>query len=305
MRFPPATPPLKLVSRRSTWIVAVTGGGALLGVASFIAWQATGSQRWLDLFFQGPGLVLMVALPAVQVWLSLAVRGAFLPDEPLHAAWSLIAFAAVCEFLGSVWVQWLSSRSPLNPLLHTVWWAPNTPSEIRQIGLFVGGTLRYALLSAGLLAVLRIYRKAGFLGRLGVIDWIPMGLVLAYVLNEAVELAAAIRRGKSPGLFEMLGWPVDPLLCLLLYQTRLLARSIERMGKGSIGRCWRSFSIAILLVWLGDTGIWATAFGHLPWEWTSLSWYVWLPAAGAFAAAPAYQLEAIAEAMRERGGPGQ
>lgn len=288
--------------RRSGWIRITTATGLALGLASFAAWRITGNTVWLSLFFQWLWPLLMVGLTAVEARLSLAVRHAFLPDEPLYLAWSLIGSSAVCDFVGSLCTQWLSSASPLNPLVRAAWWSASAAQELRQFGSIVGGTLRFALLSAGLLVVLRIYRKAGFLGRLKTIDWFLAAGVLLYVANETRELIVAIQHGKSPNLLEILGWPVDPLLCVLLFETRVLARSIQRMGTGYIGHCWIAFTLGILLVWLGDLGIWATAFGHLSWEWTSLGWYVWLPATGAFAIAPAYQLEAIEQAMHERTG---
>lgn len=279
----------------------VTSVGVAAGLASFAGWLATGNQFWLTIFFQGPGLVLMVGLAAVQAWLSITVRGAFLPDEPLHLAWTLIAASALFDFLGAVCTQWLGSTSVLNPFLHAPGWPPGTVLELRQLGLTVG-TLRYGLLAAGLVYVLRIYRKAGFLGRLTTVDWLLIVVVFAYLVDEGRDVVLAIGRGKSPGWREILAWPVDPLMFLLLCETRLLARSIERMGTGIIGRCWKAFTIGILLVWLGDLGNLATTWAALPWQWTSFSWYVWLPAAGAFAVAPAYQMDAIDQAMQARAG---
>jgi len=290
----------RLVPRCSSTILIVTGVGLSAGLATFAAWLVTGNQIWFTWFFQWPSIVLMVGLAALQSWLGFTVRHAFLSDEPLYWAWSLIAFSAACDFLGAVSVQWMSSGSALNPLTHFSWWGPGHAIEIHQFGQIVGGTLRYALLAAGLWYVLRIYRKAGFLGRLAGIDWLMLILVFAYLCNEAREVVVAMGRGKSPSLLEILHWPVDPLLCLLLAESRLLARSIQRMGAGSIGRCWRAFTIGILLIWLGDLETWVALSGHFSWQWGSLGWYAWLPAAGAFAAAPAFQLEALQQAMQQR-----
>lgn len=292
---------LKAFAPHSKWILIVTGAGMSAGLATLAVWLVTGSLDWITWFFQWPWTVMMVGLSALQTWLGFSVRRAFLPDEPLHLAWSLIAFSATCDLLGAIAVQWLSSPAAVNPLIHASWWGPQMAAEIRQFGLIMGGTLRYTLLAAGLWYVLRIYRRAGFLGRLAAIDWFLLLLVSGNVINEAIEVAAAVGRGKSPSLPEVLGWPVDLLLCLLLAETRLLARSIQRMGAGSIGRCWRAFTIGILLIWLGDLELWVARSGHFPWQWASLGWYVWLPAAGAFAAAPAYQLEAVNQAMKGSG----
>jgi hypothetical protein len=125
----------------------------------------------------------------------------------------------------------------------------------------------------------------------------------AYCIREGMDLVAALRMGKQPPLREILLWPVDPVLWLLLAEAILLHRSVQRTGMGLIGRCWRTFSAGIFLVLLGDVMIWATAYGYLPWPWSSLQWYVWMPASASFALAPAYQLEAIRWASSGQGPP--
>ena len=175
-------------------------------------------------------------------------------------------------------------------------WSQPTAQLFRQAGLILGGTFRYGLLAAGLFWSLRVYRRTGFLSRLRAVDWVLLALAGAYLAREVTSVVAAIRAGKHPDLFEIAGWPVDPLLCLLLAEALLLHRSVQQMGSGWISRCWGSMSMGIFLVLLGDLGIWLTSFGYLVWPWNSVIWYVWLPAASAFAVAPAYQLEAICSA---------
>ena len=127
-----------------------------------------------------------------------------------------------------------------------------------------------------------------------------LALIGAYVVREARDVVAAIHAGARLSVGVVFGWPVDPLLLVLLGEAMLLNRSVKHMGEGWIGRCWSAFSIGIFLVSLGDVAIWAASWGFLPWPWSGLQWYVWIPAAGAFAVAPAYQLEAIYHA---RGDP--
>ena len=86
---------------------------------------------------------------------------------------------------------------------------------------------------------------------------------------------------------------MDPLLWMLLWQALRLFRSVRQMGLGWIGKCYGAFALGIVLVLLGDVAIWATSWGYLPWPWRAIGWYVWIPAAGAFAAAPAFQWEAM------------
>lgn len=290
---------LKLSARRSTWILIITVIGLVLGLTSLAVWLATGNSRWLQVFFEGPGLVLMLLLTAVEVWLSFSVRGAFASGEPLRLAWNLIAISALFDFLGTCCTHWLGSASPLNPLLHASGVSREAMLQLQQVGFVMSGTLRYAILAAGLIWVTQIYRMAGFPGRLLPADWLLLALVFVYVVNEFREVTVAFEHGKQFQLLEALGWPVDPLLIALLLESRLLANSIKATGMGNVARCWKAFTIGVLLVWVGDLVSWAVLSGHLSWQWSSLSWYVWLPATGAFAAAPAYQLEAIEQAMDE------
>ena len=58
----------------------------------------------------------------------------------------------------------------------------------------------------------------------------------------------------------------------------------------------RAFSVGIFLLLVGDVMIWATVWGYLPWPWSGLGWFVWIPAAAAFALAPLYQWEAMRSA---------
>jgi hypothetical protein len=65
-----------------------------------------------------------------------------------------------------------------------------------------------------------------------------------------------------------------------------------------VGWCWKAFSIGVFLIVLGDFSI--LAYRYIPWPWSALGWLIWYPGAVAFAAAPTYQLEAIAKARGRR-----
>ena len=149
---------------------------------------------------------------------------------------------------------------------------------------------------AGLWLVLRVYRRAGFLARFTARDWLLLAPFAAFVIREGTDVVAAINHGRRLGSAELLHLPVDPLLLVLLGEALLLFRSVRMMGGGWIGKCYAAFSAGIFLVLLGNAAIWATAWGYLPWPWSALGWYVWIPAAGAFALGPAYQLEAMQHA---------
>jgi hypothetical protein len=117
-----------------------------------------------------------------------------------------------------------------------------------------------------------------------------------YMASEATDVMVAMQRGKSFSAGEILNLAADPLLWVLLAQALRLFRSVERMGAGWISKCYGAFSVGIFLILLGDVAIWATGWGYLPWPWSALGWYVWIPAAVAFALAPLYQWEAMQSA---------
>jgi hypothetical protein len=168
-----------------------------------------------------------------------------------------------------------------------------SPAALRGIqtaGHLLGGPGRFALLAYGLYAALREYRRAGFLGRLRWSDAVVLVLFAVYLARNVADVLAAHR---AFGWVEMARWPTDPLLLVLLAQGMLLRRSVERMGRGWIGRCWTAFSFGVFLTAAGDVGGWAEAYGYLPYPWSAVVWFVWLPASVCFTIAPAYQLEAI------------
>lgn len=267
------------------------------GLFACAAWRITGNDAWIVEFFRLPGALLLVWLAGVELLFSVRVCRQLSPGESLRAAWRLIAASAAFDFCGALAVQVFGVHSEINPLPRLPGWSNSATAAIRQFGLFLGGSCRFVLLAGGLLLALRLYRKSGFLGRFRPVDVVLLAVSGGYVVWEAADVLTALHHGKQPSLGEVLGWPVDPLLWLLLGEAMLLYRSVQVTGQGWVGRCWSAFSVGIGLVVLGDIGIWATAYGYLPWPWSSLGWYVWLPAAGAFALAPSYQLEAIHRAM--------
>jgi hypothetical protein len=218
----------------------------------------------------------------------------------MRKAWNLIVISAGCDLAGALLVQVLSAQTALNPFTYASWWSSSDSAFLRDYGSVIGGPLRFAFLAGGLFQALRSYRKSGFLERPAVIDWALLAVTGTYVVREFAGVIFAIQHGKHPGPAEVLRWPTDPLLWLLLAEGLLLYRSVRQMGPGWIGRCWKAFSVGVGLIVLGDLAIWATAYGYLPWPWSSLGWYVWLPAAAAFAMAPAFQLEAVHRAYAVR-----
>jgi hypothetical protein len=284
----------------STLILLVTGVYLVVGLLTFAIWRATGRDAWVTDFFQIPGAFLLVSLAVIQLWYAVWSVREFSPGQPMRTAWIYIACSAACELAGTACVQVLAADSMTNPLRLSARWSGSS-AEIRQFGLLAGGTCRFVLLAIGLWWALRVYRESRLMAGLKAVDWALLGLLVTYIVWEAGGMVVAMRYGKHPGVFEILSWPVDPLLCVLLAEAILLFRSVRQMGTGWIGLCWRAMSLGVGLVCLGDILIWAGAYGFVPWPWSALEWYIWLPAAGAFAVAPVYQLEAIYQARTARG----
>jgi len=189
----------------------------------------------------------------------------------------------------------------VNPLWRAPWWSPKLANAARDWGLFLGGPCRFGLMAAGFLFALKVYQRAGFLGRLRALDWTMLIGAALYTGVEIAYVALAILNGKRPGLAEIAHFPTDPLLVLLLVEGLFLYRSVQEMGPGLIGACWKTFSIGVFLIVLGDLSI--MFLPYVAWPWSALGSFIWFPAAAAFAVAPTFQLEAIAKARASRSRP--
>jgi hypothetical protein len=277
-------------------IIATTACYLATGVFAFLVSQLTDNVAWVVDFFQVPAPLLMLWLALLQFSLSLNATRNFSPDDVLRPAWILITCSAGCQLVGSLLTQVLGADSGLNPIVHQPDWRETLIPVLRHVGHTIGGTFRFALLSVGLHYALKAYRQSGFNSRLTWMDWVPLSLMAAYLLRNVVDVTFAIRHGRHPDVWEVLSWPTDPLLGLLLAQGLLLLRSAKKMGSGMIGRSWKAFAVGLFLIALADVGQWALSYGYLPLPFDALIWYLWLPAAGAFACAPAYQLEVIRRA---------
>ena len=277
-------------------IIGITACYLAAGLFAFLAWKLTDNLAWVVEFFQAPAALLMVWLALLQFSLSLHATRSFSPDDWLRPAWMLITSSAGFQLVGTVLIQLLGTDSRLNPIAHQADWREMLIPVIRHVGHVIEGTLRFALLSAGLYYALKAYRRAGFISRFTRVDWTVLILMAAYLVRNVWDVEFAIAHGKHPDAWEMLSWPTDPLLGLLLAQGLLLLRSAQKMGSGMIGRCWKAFAAGLFLTALADVGQWAWSYGYLPTPCEALIWYMWLPAACAFACAPAFQLEVIRHA---------
>ncbi len=279
-----------------TFVYVATAAYLIGGLITYIAWRITGNGAWLEVFFRVPGALLMVAFACMQVIWSLRVSAEFSPGEPLYMTWRLVGASAACEVVSSLAVQIFTPQSRFNPLVQLPVWTKGLHDALVKVGFLTGGSMRFSLMAAGLLYAVRVYRRSGFLGHF---TWRDRSLLLisgAYVVREFRDLWIALLHGRKPPWSEVLGWPVDPLLLLLLAEALLLYRSTQRMGTGWVGRSWVAFSVGIAFVVTGDSMNWAKAYGYLKYPWSSVEWYIWLPPSAAFTLAPLYQWDVIQKA---------
>jgi uncharacterized membrane protein YsdA (DUF1294 family) len=279
------------------FLIAATAAYLAMGVAAFAIYSVTRNPAWVEDFFRVPGAMLALMLAVVELWFSLQVLHHFSSDEPMHAVWVFVAGSAAFDLAGVVASQVLAAESVLNPLTNSDWWSPQRGVVFRQYGLLLGGTCRFTLLAVGLALSVRIYQRNNLLGRLKILDWVLWIGMGVFAAKEIAEVIQALRAGRIFPAVEIAGWPVDLLLWFCLAQALLLFRSAHAMGAGWITRCWNAFAIGSFLICAGVVADWATRWGYLPWPWSAITWYIWLPAGAAFALAPVYQMEAIQSAL--------
>jgi hypothetical protein len=255
----------------------------LLGALLWLWWRIADDFYPLRLHFTLLGAAFLAGMAMWEAYLALTAMSRFEIDEPLHRTWFLIGMSAVCRLTG--WTL----QHVIAPLL-------NEPHEGRWvwIGTTVAAPLAMAFLAAGLMRVVRVYRRCGYTRRLLLIDYFAIVIVLGYVLSTAATVARLILSGEKP-LYALpaINWVTDPLLSILLILAIVLRRSVYRMGGGLIARCWTAYIAAILLTTAGDVSQWAVSYGYIAWPWTSLTWFIWYPAAASYTLGAAYQMEAI------------
>jgi len=272
--------------------LAVFGIGALaLSVLSAVLWALTGDMSWTVDFFRYPGAWFLVFTCAVQLHLSYGVWKSFESGEPLELAWFLFTMAAAVRLLGTTISQLL------RPFLMDGRWLD--PTVVRDMGIVLSSPLMFLLLGAGLALVLRVYNQLGLLRTLNKVDYVLIGLSVLFCLHQAKEVIEWLPDLKRRfNVFAMLNWASDPLLSLLLVESIVLWRAGRNLAGGYIEHCYRAFAVAVMLTSLGNAGIWIEAWGLLPWPYRAVVWFIWIPAAVWYAAAPAYMAEAISRAMR-------
>ena len=263
-----------------------------IGIGVLVVRQFTGSDAWVVEYFQMPVAQIMICFAAVQVWYGNTMARKVAWGALHQIAWTVITCSAVCQLIGLLLSQILGVSSRLNPLVLQSGPLSALIPELWRLGLTIGGPLRFALLSIGFGLILKAHPERR-LRRFKPLDWTVFSLLALYIARNVADVVVAILGGKHPDLLEMLNWPTDPLLVVLLGQTILLYRLAP---EGEDEMVWRAFGLGVFLTIIGDVGKWAFDYGYLPTALFSLTWTVWLPASAAFACAPGYWMSEHAPA---------
>jgi hypothetical protein len=258
-------------------------GFLFLGIVLWFWWQFAGNFNPLQLHFTLIGAGFLIGMAARESFLALTAMSGFENQELLHRTWLLMALSAICRLTG-----WTLQHA-VAPLFNE-----RDDGRWRTVGATIAGPIALLLMSAGLLRVLRGYRQLGYPHRLRWIDYVAIAGVMGYVLYTGAIVLRMVAAGTKPvQLLPAINWVTDPVLCMLLIISIVLRRSVVGMGGGLVARCWTAYMAAILLTTAGDISQWAVAYGYISWPWTSLTWFIWYPAAAAYALGAAYQVDAM------------
>lgn len=272
------------------WIFALAALHVVVGVGLWVWWRMGGPFDPLEVYFAGPGVMALLGFALMEVALAAYAWGSFTWDQPMWVAWGCLTLAGAVRLAGVVIAHVLTATTWLNPLPE---WAGREP--LHEIGLMLTGPghVLFVLLAMGI--ALRVYRAEGWRARLQWVDWTALGIVGVYLLRQFYELAFVYREAMLREPWKLVNWVTDPVIFTALTLALLLYRTSGGFTEGGlIGRCWAMYAAGLFLSSFGDMGFWAIYSGRLTWENASLvTWYIWYPAAAAYAAGPALQVEAL------------
>ena len=274
------------------WIVTFTGAYLFLGLLALYVWCVAAPTLSMQMPASGAEALSVTGMAAAQAWLCLLALRCFQPGAPLRRAWLLITLSAASSAIGGLAAQVLGTAWLLNPLGRT----DSAPIQrIHGIAVILSGPVQMALLAAGLLAALRVLRRFGFWVRPKPTGWAVAGILILFGLYRFGETATALA-GKHFTAAGAISLSRNLLLCALSLEALFLWLSAARMGRGLIAKCWRAFAMGIFVIGFGEAALWAIGRYFPGWLVASLEWYVWFPAAAAFALAPAHCVAAVRRA---------
>lgn len=282
------------------WIARVTGIHLLLGLLALVLWLGSGEAIWIRGYLRYAGALFVVGFALAELLLTWRVLRAFGPGDALRPAWLLISVAAAARFVGFVLAEIFSPGPGLEGprfIAQPGPWLPLAPQH--RAGLALAGPVALLLLSPALALVGRAYDRHGLHGELRARDWLALGVASFLMVSDTWDGIRWSLAHEAPlDLYRALGFLVEPLLLVLLFQALALRRAALSMAGGLIGRCWAAYSAAVFLTVLGCLGQWAVNYGHVPRPVLIPVWYVWFLVSAAFAAGPAYQVEALRRVQR-------
>ncbi|MGC8792101.1 MAG: hypothetical protein ACP5U2_01760 [Bryobacteraceae bacterium] len=281
-------------------MAAATALHLLAGFAALAAWLATGSAAWIQNYLRYAGAAFVVGFASLELYFSLSATLAFRRGDALRPAWLLISLAAAARLAGFVLSEILSSGPGLRGPRFIAQPAPWLPlSQTHRAGLALAGPVALLLLSPALALVGRAYDRHGLSGELCPSEWLALGVASFLIVNDTWDgVRWSLAHEQPLDVYRALGFVVDPLLLVLLFQALTLRRAAQTMAGGLIGRCWTAYSLAIFFTVLGCLGQWAVNYGYVPQALVVPTWYVWFLVSAALATGPAYQREALRRLRR-------
>ncbi|MGE0406552.1 MAG: hypothetical protein AB7O65_09645 [Candidatus Korobacteraceae bacterium] len=275
-------------------MLAIVVAHLVAGVFVHTYWLYTGDTSFFRYYFGYQGSLVLIGFSALEVVFAYLAYREFCAGQPLGASWLCILIAGACHFCGSILVHLLSTPSAINPLVYLLpAWNEDFANLMLHSGRAVGGPVQMAFLLWGLFLSLRFYRRMGMLAKLQPMDKLLACATLGYAALVIGGIIIGVRSQPGPVQYsQILTWPNDYLLSILLLEAIFLRRSALEMGWGYTSKVWGAFTVAIFLTSLCSLLNWLTAYGVLDWRGTAFVWYLWYPASAAFAIAPAYQWEA-------------
>jgi hypothetical protein len=282
------------------WLIgAITAAHVAIALVIAVVAGVTGKSDLFADFLRFPGALFLVSASATGFWLSWRCWRQFSKSDLLRQAWLLIMWAAGLQCVGTICTQVLGAYTHLNPLMYTrSGWPAPAIGMCARVGLLLNGPFQMTLLACGLSFVLRAYRRSGLFPHMARWVWLLAGTLVLYTMHEGKMVQVLLQTGKVRGGYQVLGWPSDPLLIVLLFEALCILRPVLGTGWGLIARCWGAFAAGIALHVLGDILLWAAWDGSPPDLARALGWLAWFLAAAAYALGPAYQLEAFRQVLQ-------
>lgn len=246
-----------------------------IGLALWLQWLAGGSLSPLVGYTRYVGDFYLISCAGVELYFSVFAWRQFSREQPMWLAWGFMAAGSGARFSGTILAHWIAAEG-----------------RARDIGIMLAGPFALFLLALALAVVLNVYHGMGWRAPLKAVDGFAIFAIALFTARQVWEVIVIVGgRPRSPAAG--VNWATDPLLCILLVEALLLWRRAAAMKGGYVASCWQAYSVAIAITALGNAGLWVTNWNYLPWPWSSITWFVWFPAAAAFAIGPACQFEAI------------